>query len=317
MFAISTSWNSKSQLAIREMLSELREAGFENIELSHRFSAEKLEEISNLIDFFNLRVVSVHNYCPVPPKPQLDRDISDYYRMSSLNEAERKKAVEYTKRSIDTAKRFAANVVIIHAGVVELDENYGGKLIDLFNEGKAGSEYYNELKQRFLSIRREKSHLHLDAVTKSLKEVLSYAADSDIKIGLETRYYPEEIPNLEEMRYFLTVFKNEGLYYWHDVGHAEANERLGIAPHLAYLSEFSDRMLGMHIHDIKGMEDHLLPFSGDFDFDKIVLYLSDKLIKVVEVNASAALEDIKNAVNKLTSSHTYSRSIHKEVPSLR
>lgn len=299
MLAISTAWNSKTRPNTKEMLLEIRDAGFGAIEISHHFTAERLEEIANLIDIFDFKVVSVHNFCPLPPKPQLNRGTSDYYRLSSLNEEERKTAVEYTKKSIDTAKRLSVEAVVIHAGTVELNENYGGMLIDLFNESEANSEYYNELKQKFLKVRETEKGSYLEAVTKSLKEILSYALETDIKIGLETRYYPEEIPNFEEIEYFLNLFSNKGLFYWHDVGHAEANERLGITAHSVFLQKFSEYMLGIHLHDIRGLEDHIAPFRGEFDFSRITPYLSDKVIKVIEVNSQVTSQDIKMALNKL------------------
>jgi hypothetical protein len=39
--------------------------------------------------------------------------------------------------------------------------------------------------------------------------------------------------------------------YWHDVGHAEVQQRLGFASHEGWLSQFKDRMVGVHLHDIR------------------------------------------------------------------
>lgn len=297
-FAISTSWNSKTHPDLKEMLLEIQDAGFKAIEISHHFPPDKLEEITRLLKDFDLKVVSTHNFCPLPPKPNLSRGTSDYYRLSSLNEQERNIAVEATKNTIDWAIKLAVEAVVIHAGMVELAEPFGENLIDLFNKGKVVSTEYGDLKRRFLKARKNKNGQHIDAVIKSLKEILPYAAENNIKLGLETRYYPEEIPNLEEIRYLLGIFKNKGLFYWHDVGHAEANDKLGITEHLAFLKEFSNNLLGIHLHDIKGLEDHLAPFAGEFDFSKITTFLSEDTIKVIEVNSRVTKEELKVALNR-------------------
>lgn len=299
MFAISTAWNSNTHSDVKEMLSEIKEIGFNAIEVGFNFTAERLEELISLINVLGIKVVTIHNFCPVPSKRQFRRHISDYYRISSLDEDERKLAVEYTKRTIDTAQRLSAEAVIIHAGIVELNGNYVSALLRFYKEGRAGSKDYDELKQEFLKVREDKKDPYLDSATKSLEEILSYATKSRIKIGLENRYYPDEIPNCGEVEYFLKLFDNRGLFYWHDVGHAEANERLGIVPHLDFLKMFSDHMLGIHLHDIKGLEDHLAPFSGNFDFRKIAPYMKNGLIKVIEAHPKATPLQIKEGVVKL------------------
>lgn len=299
MLAISTSWNSHHHSAVTDMLSEIKDAGFNAIEAGYNLTEEKLEDLISLVDVLGIKVASVHNFCPLPPELKSQRHVSDRYRISSLDEEERKRAVEYTKRTLDTAKRLSAESVVIHAGTVELEENYTANLMGLFNKGKTDSEDYKELKQRFLDDRDKRKEPYLRAVTKSLEEILPYAHKYGIKIAIENRYSPEEIPNFEEIKYFLELFNKGGLFYWHDVGHAEVNEKLGISSHLALLSEFSEYMLGMHLHDIKGLGDHRAPFSGEFDFSKITPYLSDDLINVIEVNSRATCAEIKDSLEKL------------------
>ncbi len=299
--AISTTWNESRSSNVKDMLEEIKGLGFDKIEVGYSISSDKLEALSHLIKNINIEVVSIHNFCPLPPNPQLKRHVSDYYRISSLDEEERQKAVEYTKRTIDTAKRLSAQAVVIHAGTVEMDENYVGRMIDLFQENKVNSIEYQEFKEEFLYARENRKGPYLEAVAKSLRDIFSYAAISKVKIGLETRYSPEDIPNFAEIGHFLNLFSNEGLYYWHDVGHAVVNDRLGLRSHLTYLEEYSGRLLGMHIHDIKGLKDHLAPFAGDLDYSGLLPYLSkDGLIKVIEVHSQATSQEIKESMKRLS-----------------
>lgn len=299
MIAISTAWNSRKYLNVKEVLQEIKGAGFVSIEISHHFTSERFEELIKWSNALAVKIVSIHNFCPLPSKPRSNRSTSDYYRLSSLDEDERTKAVEYTKKTIDTAKKFSVEAVVVHAGTVELRKDYGREMIELCKSGNGNSRAFSELQRKFITERENKKPQHLEAAAKSLEEILDYAFKAKVKIGLETRYYPEEIPNFEEIGYFLKLFGDKGLFYWHDVGHAEASERLGFTQHVRFLKEFSGRMIGMHIHDIIGFKDHLAPFTGELDYSKIAPYLTNDLIKVIEVNSQAMACDLEAALARI------------------
>jgi len=297
--AISTTWNFNSRSDIRGMLSEIKGIGLGAIEIGYNFTASRLKELISLVNAMGIKVVSVHNFCPLPPEPRLRRFATDYYRLSSLDETERKKAVDYTKRSIDTACLASCQVLIIHAGTVEVENDYTKAILQLYKEGKFNSKEYHKLKDEALIIRRDKGKVYLDSVVTSLQEILTYAYSAGIKIGLETRYYPNEIPNIEEAEQLLSLFKDKGLFYWHDVGHAEVNDRLGITPHYDYLNRLGDYMIGIHLHDLIGIDDHMAPFYGDFDWSLISTYIRKEVIRVIEAHQPATPQQIKKAIEKL------------------
>lgn len=281
------------------MLSQIKEAGFDAIEIGYNFGQEALNRLIPLIDIMNVKVASVHNFCPLPKECRLNRFPTDCFRLSSTDEAERRKAVEYTKGTVDTACRVACEFVVVHAGTVELDGNYAKALIRLYNEGKLDTPEYLQTKQELLAARRRGREPFLKSVVASLEEVLAYAGSAGVKIGLETRYYPQEIPDIEEIEYLLGLFGDKGLVYWHDVGHAEVNERFGIASHIDYLKRFAGRMRGIHFHDLRGIDDHLAPFTGDLDYSRIFPYVQNNVIKVIEAHPPATRRQIEEAARRL------------------
>ena len=299
MIALSTAWNNDSDISIPLMLNQIKELGFKAIEISYKFTPQRLEELIRLLQDEDVKVTNVHNFCPLPAEER-KRYSSDYYRLSSQNEDERLKAVLYTKRSIDTACRLAAPVVVLHTGTVELETGLGRELIRLYTQGKAGTDEFIGLRERLLVLRRSQRSRFIDATIKSLEEIVAYAHAFGVKVALETRYYFNEIPDIEEIQFFLDMFKDQGLCYWHDTGHAELNERLGMARHLDFLEKFKDYTVGMHIHDIIGVRDHFAPFTGEMDFGKIMPYLRDDVIKVLEVHSHSSAVDIKKSVELLT-----------------
>ena len=87
--------------------------------------------------------------------------------------------------------------------------------------------------------------------------------------------------------------------YWHDVGHAEMNDRLGIKPHLEFLETYKDNLVGVHLHGVKGRRDHLAPFEGDMDLNKFLPYFESNVLKVVESKPFASIDLMKESVAKL------------------
>jgi len=285
MIAISTTWNYSENCNLRQVLSEISGLGIKSIELGYNFTASRLNETTLLLADFGINVVSVHNFCPLPPQNQFRRFFTNYYYLSSLDEAERKNAVFYTKQTIDTAAKIGAKIIIVHAGAIEIDSKYIKQLINLYNQGKILTEDAQKLREDFLHIRTAKKGPYIDAVLKSFSELVCYAKNMDIKIGLENRYYPNEIPNMDEAALFLKEFTDSGLAYWHDTGHAIAQERLGTIEKNCLLGNFGNYLFGFHLHGTRGLRDHLAPINGDFDSLQISTHLARKdLLKVIEAH---------------------------------
>jgi len=64
--------------------------------------------------------------------------------------------------------------------------------------------------------------------------------------------------HIEEFEAIFEIFgPDSNIGYWHDTGHAQVFENLKIAKHKDYLDRFSGRLIGAHIHDIRGtIDDH-------------------------------------------------------------
>ena len=241
----------------------------------------------------------MHNFCPVPNDGPSKRHLSNYYRLSSIDEYERQQAVKWTNIAVDTAEHLGAGVVVIHAGTLDFEDERSPLLFHLYSNGQRSSNAFREERCRILQLREEKKRPYIAALEQSLNEVVAYGKKRNIKIGLETRYYPIEIPNFEEIGYFLDLYDKDEMGYWHDVGHAEMNSRLGIRPHIDFLETYKDRLIGVHLHGIKGNRDHLAPFEGDMDLDQFLPYFGSDVLKVVESKPFASADLIQDAVYKL------------------
>ena len=302
--AISTIWNIDVRNNIKDALIQIKKLGFSSIEVAYNLREIRLEELIAATIDLGIQVVSVHNFCPVPVQENWGRFFTDYYRLSSPNKSERQQAIDATKMTIDIANSIGAKAVVIHAGTIEMDNKYIKGLFQLYKQGKrATSEYEFQLEQ-FNANRFSSKDTYMDAVVKSFEEIVPHAAGCNIKLGMENRYYPNEIPDINEAEYLLDIFGKKGLVYWHDTGHADVQGKLGIEMPETYLSrfkDFKDYLYGCHIHDVKGVDDHLPPFTGEIDFVKMKPYLESCTVKVIEAHQPATPEQIKSAVDKLCS----------------
>ncbi|MGA2774799.1 MAG: TIM barrel protein [Candidatus Omnitrophota bacterium] len=293
-FALSTSWNAFRHKSGREMLFEIGRLGFDSVELSFNLEPVMVSEIVSLIKNSSIKVSSVHNYCPLPEAFSREKALPDCYSMSSLDEDERKCALKYTKRSIDSAVSLGAKAVVLHCGRVELKERTK-VLISLYESGKKESGEFNKLRDDIIRERNVFANAYFEKTLLSLDELNSYAKEKGVLLGLETRYYYREIPSFEEIGLILKRFKGSNIFYWHDTGHAQLIENLKLGKHLDFLSSYAYLMLGIHLHDITGCRDHQAPGQGELDFKRLKPYLKQETIKVIEAHYPATPEELRKA----------------------
>lgn len=296
MFSLSTSWNSSLHKNGSDIINEIKAIGFDTVELNFALTEDVVKDILRMKEESKIKVSSLHNICPLPEEIKPTEASPDYYSLASCDEEERKRAVALTKNTIDYAKRFEAKAVVLHAGRIPI-KDHTRDLADIVDD----EERFNRLKAQMISERRDNRGGHLDSVIKSLDELTAYANELGVSIGIENRYYYREIPIKEELEIIFKNFKIGSLYYWHDVGHAEVFDRLGLASHRDLLDEFSSRLIGVHLHDIIGMvNDHKAPGLGTFDFNIVKPYMKEDTIKVVEVHQPAAGIQIRQGIKYLT-----------------
>lgn len=290
MFGISTSWNYHRHHDARSMIEEIKKLGINCIELNFKLSKEIVYDVEKLVAEKFITVLSLHNFCPVPDSIDIKKASPDYYSLASIDEAERKKAVEATKRTIDTACRLKAEAIVVHSGRLNIKDKTR-ELAKAIEEGMDVT-FLVEVMQKERDEELKKGYL--DSLLKSIGEISNYSKNCNIKIGLENRFYFRELPSISEFEVIFEHFDAEtNICYWHDTGHAKVFENLRLSLQEEYLSKFSSRLIGVHLHDVKGViNDHKAPMRGNFDFAMLKPYLSNDIPKVLEPHEPATPEEI-------------------------
>jgi len=292
--ALSTSWNAFRHSDGEGLLSEIISLGFKEIELSFDLTLNQVEGIARAVKDNRIKVTALHNFCPIPDNIVREAALPDYYSMASLDESQRKIAIKYTKRTIDTAICLGANAVVLHCGRVEIP-NRTKKLIGLFEKRQSNSEEFRSLREDIIKERADNYKPFFEKTLKSLGELNSYAENKDISLGVETRFYYHEIPSKDEVGLILQKFKGSNIFYWHDAGHAQVNENLGFATHKEYLELYGKYTLGVHLHDVCGCSDHMAPSKGELDFSVLKPCLTKGTLKTIEAHYPATAEDLKKS----------------------
>jgi sugar phosphate isomerase/epimerase len=262
------------------MVKKLVELSIDSVELQYRMPAPYFKELHPLLKKEGIKVSSLHNYFPIPEIVR--RGSGDAFLLTSLDEDELKLAVKYSSRSVEVASMLEAPAVVFHTGSVPLSSGKLDEFYDFFDRGE--KDKAKKILEEISEEREKKSRLYLDRLLISLDRIVKVAEKESVKVGIENRYHPHEIPLPHELKIIFREFEGAPIFYWHDVGHAHHLEVIGFLPEKKWLEEFKDFLVGIHLHDARGREDHLAPGKGEIDFLSLLGYISNETIKVVEAH---------------------------------
>jgi sugar phosphate isomerase/epimerase len=252
------------------------------------------------LDFDHLTITAVHEPCPADiPTPELK---SRGWLLSATHEDNRQQGVNYILRSVDLAREVGARFVIVHLGTVSIKPQWEDNLRRLYNRHQIDSAQAVELQQCMAAERAEFAPAHLDAVHKSLSELVAYAAPFGVCLGIENRYHFADIPHPEEMEMLLQNYALDQVCFWYDSGHAQALDRLGFFRHETWLSRFAGRMKGMHLHDVRGIEDHFAPGLGEVDWEMVARYAPAGALRTLELKPDNSPEAVVSGMQRLVES---------------
>jgi sugar phosphate isomerase/epimerase len=292
--ALSTMWSFGLFNHLKEFFSAAQTLGFRQFELNHQVNSKML----NGLDFNRFRITSVHEPCP--SDITTDSLKARNWLVSALDEDCRRQGVRAARRSIDLARQIGAHMIVVHLGRVDVDAQMERKLWDLFEAGKVETLPYEALKEEIIAARAAQAGANLDAVRRSLVDLAEYAGHADIQLGLENRYHYLEIPLPHEMDMLLELADDGRLGFWYDVGHAQVFDRLGFYSHETWLRRYAPRMLGAHLHDVRGLQDHLAAGLGEVDWEMVAAYLPEEVLRVCEVRGHNTPDQMTSAMQFLT-----------------
>jgi sugar phosphate isomerase/epimerase len=276
------------------MLREIRSLGFEYAELSHGIRISLLPGILEGVEAGEIKISSLHNFCPLPMG--VNHAAPNLYQFSSADRREQENAWRHSVKTIETAARVKALVVVLHLGSIDM-KPYTERLLDMVQKGLKESPKYAALRQEVMEKREDKKQPFVERASEMLERLAGLAAQHGVKLGIENRQALEEIPLDGDLEMLLLEFKRPTVGYWHDCGHAQIKENLGFIEHRMHLEAMAPRLLGLHVHDVVFPgRDHAAPGSGCVDFAALKPMVKPEQIKVFELSPRLSTEEAAGGV---------------------
>ncbi|HIE83239.1 MAG TPA: sugar phosphate isomerase/epimerase [Dehalococcoidia bacterium] len=269
--SLSTMWGVQEQFKadMGRFMNVASQLGFSAIEVNHSMTSVQIKELRRNN---SLPITGVHG--PAPLKNHPGEGENRGLNLAALDDRERLIAVEDHIESIKLAAEVGAQHVVVHLGHVGTGLLPSERSLRLAYKKNNGS-IPSGVKDTVLMAKKERelqAAKHLESAQRSLATLTSEADKSGVTLGIETRLHYHEIPLPDEYEVLLGIYPKNVVGYLHDVGHAEVQHRLGLTDRDAWWSigeEFSPgkRLVGLHIHDVEGLQDHVAPGTGSVDFD--------------------------------------------------
>lgn len=301
MLAFSTNWNASRHHDGASIVAEILELGFTTIELGHGLSVSQLGGIRSAFKggegAGGFDVISVHNFCPMPL--EVLKDNPDCYEFTSQRSQERERAMRLTRQTMETAREFGALFVVLHLGRIPGLRGLTDNLLEKLRQHGVASRDYNRSKLELVRKREKQAARYLDLVKLILEPLVEEASKQGITLVVENRSDFEAVPTEREILALLQYFNSPHLRYWHDFGHAQMREYLGLLDHAEWLGQVAPFAVGAHLQDAKWPdEDHLVPFEGKIPFDRLVPLLPSSLPYILELSPKASPEAIRTAADR-------------------
>ncbi len=279
------------------MAKEMAGLGFSHIELSHGVRITLVPGILRAVEDGIVKVGSTHNFCPLPTG--VVHAAPNLFEPSTADPREHEQWVRHTKRSIDFAAQVKATVLVCHLGSVRFFWMNPGKRLRAYEalHPKANlpeDQKYRKVLQKSTERMRKKMGPFWERTKASVNEVLDYAKQKGVRLGFENREKFEELPMDEDYPAFLNELPADvSAGYWHDTGHADIKEKMGVIDHRGQLEKMRARTIGFHLHDVNEEGDDHQPIGeGRIDFRMVRDFWRPEHVLVLELSPRVPVEGV-------------------------
>jgi sugar phosphate isomerase/epimerase len=271
------------------MLQEMAGLGFEWVELSHGIKIVLVPGILKAVAEGVVKIASVHNFCPLPTG--VTHAAPNHYMPSATDARERDMWLRQSKRTIDFAHQVQATQLVLHLGAVEFFWFNPARPVDSYAQDHLGVDLaadpvYRKILAKSLKRLAARHPRYWKNTQESLATLLPYAEQKGVKLGFENREKFEELPlDADHAALIAALGKPQACGYWHDTGHAQIKDRMGLLKHRDHLALNAANLIGFHLHDVSADgRDHQAIGSGQIDFKMVSSFWQPEHTLVIELS---------------------------------
>lgn len=247
-------------------LTEIESAGFNGVQIfcsGHHFNYRDMESVREFADWFRDHKLKLDSlHGPTSRDFASGREGSSPLSICDPERSRRLDAVDEFKRAIDVAEHAPFSLMVMHLGGSRDSDNPRA----------------------------------WDAAFTSLEHLCIFAKQRGVTIALENT--PSEMSQPAKLRHFIEDTRIGGLKLCYDAGHAHLE-----GESISGFESVRDFVATAHIHDNHGEKDeHLLPFDGTIEWEKLLAAMPKELPFVFELRAYApgpTLDEIRGAVDRI------------------
>lgn len=281
------------------MLREMADLGFSHVELSHGIRITLVPGILRAIEEGVVKVSSTHNFCPLPMG--IVQAAPNAFEPSRSQYQEHDQWLRHTKRSIDFAAQVGARVLVTHLGSVHFFWTNPGLKLRYYRRAHPDVNVredpkYQKLLAKAVAKLRARMEPYWNQVRGSLEEIREYALGKQIAIGCENREKFEELPlDADFPALFDSLGNPHPCGYWHDTGHADLKQAMGLVDHRELLRQNADRLLGFHLHDVSEGDDHQPIGLGQIDFTMVSEFWRPHHLLTLELGPRVTPQQVRDS----------------------
>lgn len=287
------------------MLKEIAALGFEYAELSHGIRITLVPGILRAVEEGVIKISSTHNFCPLPTG--VVQAAPNLFEPSAREHREHDQWLRHTKRSIDFAAQVGSRAIVCHLGSVSFFWfNPARKIRNYLRDhpaaGRDGADNgYQVLLQKCVAKLRKRMGPFWEQTKSSVNEILDYASQKGVKLGFENREKFEELPVDADYPEFINGFAATApIGYWHDTGHADIKEGMGLLRHREHLEKVLPRMIGFHLHDVDAQgKDHQAVGTGHIDFQMLSSFWRPDHLLTLELGPRVTADEVSASKERI------------------
>jgi sugar phosphate isomerase/epimerase len=138
-------------------------------------------------------------------------------------------------------------------------------------------------------------------VQDGVKQILPYAREKGVRLMFENRERFEELPvDADFTDLFNTLPPDAPVGYWHDTGHAQIKQNLGVLDHRQHLEKNAPRLVGFHLHDVNAEgQDHQPVGTGKIDFKMVSGFWRPEHRLTLELGPRVSVDDVRTSKSRI------------------
>ena len=286
------------------MVKEMADLGFDRIELSHGIRITLVPGILRAVQEGIVSISSTHNFCPLPTG--ITQAAPNLFQPSSAEYREHELWLRHTRRSIDFAVQVSSTVLVCHLGSVNFLWLNPAVRLSAYarrhpHAGIPNEPRYQARLERARDKLKKRMGPYWERTKDGVSELLDYAKERGVRIGVENREKLDELPLDDDLvDYFSGLPEGASAGYWHDTGHADIKQSMGLINHRSQLENLAPRIIGFHLHDVNAAgQDHQAVGSGHVDFKMISSFWRPEHVLVIELSPRVPVQGVRDSLERL------------------